>query len=81
VSTPFNPQTSATINSVTVVPVAYTSDGKILLAFGTTVPTDGSAGFAHMCLFVDTDASGTAGLLANIGTSSSCDFNAVTVAS
>lgn len=55
--------------------------GDATFVVGTAVPDDGAAGYAHMCIFIDTDASGTTGLYANIGTATSCDFNAVTVAS
>jgi len=46
-----------------------------LIAYGTTVPTDGTAGYAPGCIFVHTD--GTAGTTdyINEGTSTSCDFN------
>jgi len=55
-------------------------DGNIMLASGTTVPTDGDAGYGSSCIFMDDDStdSGT-GLYKNIGTATSCDFNAVTI--
>lgn len=55
--------------------------GKILLATGTTVPTDGKSGYAKNCLFIDTDvAAGTSGLYTNIGTTAACNFNLVSSA-
>jgi hypothetical protein len=52
---------------------------KILLATGTTLPTDGDAIFAKGCLFIDTDvATGTSGLYTNVGTSTSCVFKLIT---
>jgi len=62
-------------------PPSATTEG-LLLASGTTVPTDGTAGYQPGCLFQHTD--GTAYntvLYCNIGTAASCDFNVVTVAS
>lgn len=56
----------------------FDADGNIARAFGLTKPTDGGAGFAKGCQFVDTDvATGTSGLYENIGTTSSCNFNIV----
>lgn len=55
------------------------SNGDILLATGTTVPTDTTTGYAKGCLFIDTDvATGTTGLNCNKGTNTSCVFTAVT---
>lgn len=54
-------------------------DGNILLATGTTVPANNSAGFAKGCLFIKTDATG-AGLYANNGTATACNFRLVTTA-
>ena len=52
---------------------------KVLLATGTTVPSDGGSIYAKGCLFIDTDVStGTTGLYCNKGTSASCQFTAVT---
>lgn len=48
---------------------------------GSTVPTDGTAGYAECCLFAktgNTDESDQ--LFCNIGSASSCNFNAVTIA-
>jgi hypothetical protein len=52
----------------------------ILLCYGTTVPTDGTAGYAKGCLFFHIDGSAGTMLYCNEGTSSSSDFDAVTVA-
>ena len=53
--------------------------GKILLATGTTVPSDAATLYAKGCLFIDTDvATGTSGLYVNVGTSASCVFKLVT---
>lgn len=72
---------SETINSVAIS--VYTADpsGDILLAAGTTVPTNGSSGYAKGCLFIDTDvATGTTGLNCNKGTNTSSFFTGVTQA-
>lgn len=51
----------------------------ILLAFGETVPTDATAGYATGCIFIHTDGSAGTALYCNEGTSSSCDFDSVSV--
>jgi hypothetical protein len=59
---------------------AYMIDGNgyVMYATGTTVPSDAGAGYAKGCLFVDTDvAGGTTGLYVNVGTTASCNFDAV----
>jgi len=54
------------------------SVGNILYATGTTVPSDAEAGYAKGCLFIDTDVgAGTTGLYVNVGTTASCNFDAV----
>ena len=47
----------------------------ILLAYGDTVPTDAETGYAKGCIFIDTNASAGAVMLANEGDATSCDFN------
>lgn len=54
--------------------------GGFLFANGPTVPADGSAGYATGCLFQHTDGGDGTALYLNEGTSSSADFNAITVA-
>ncbi len=51
-----------------------------LLAYGATVPSDGTAGFAKGCLFIHIDGSAGTMLYCNEGTETSSDFDAVTVA-
>lgn len=54
------------------------SSNKVLLASGTTVPTNGTAGYAKGCVFIDTDtATGICGRYENIGTSASCQFRVI----
>lgn len=43
---------------------------------GTTVPTDGAAGYAKGCLFVKTDGGANTTWYCNEGSATSCDFNA-----
>lgn len=50
----------------------------IMKAVGTTVPTDGSAGYAPGCLFIDTDGAAGSQFYINEGTNTSCDFNLLT---
>lgn len=55
---------------------AYGANGMALLASGTTVPTDTTAGFAKGCLFIKTDAgAGSRGMYENVGTTASCNFD------
>jgi len=55
--------------------------GNVLLATGTTVPTNTTAGYAKGCLFIDTNvAGGTGGLYCNKGTKTSCTFSLVSQA-
>lgn len=73
--------TSATVNSVAITALLTDGSGNILWATGTSVPTDGSAGYAKGCLFIDTDvATGTTGLNCNKGTTASSQFTAITQA-
>ena len=53
--------------------------GNALFAFGTTVPTDADSGYATGCLYSDTDGGDGTSLYVNEGSSTSCNFNAVTV--
>ena len=74
-------QINGSLIATGVVGILLDENGKALLATGTTVPTDGSNGYAKGCLFIDTNvATGTTGLYCNKGTSSSCTFTAVTQA-
>jgi hypothetical protein len=45
---------------------------------GTTVPADGTPGWAPNALFFDIDATGISGIYRNVGTFASCDFNSLT---
>lgn len=52
------------------------SSGNILLATGTTVPSDGGSGYAKGCLFIDTDVgAGSQGIYSNVGTTTACNFD------
>lgn len=69
---------SGTTISATTTSILKDSAGKLLIAQGTTVPTDATNGYAKGCLFIDTDvATGTSGLYVNVGTSTSCVFKLV----
>ncbi|SRR5712691_2771662 len=64
--------------TTTVLVLLKDNAGKVLWATGTTVPTDGEAGYSKGGLFVDTDvAAGTTGLYVNVGTTAACNFDAV----
>ena len=69
------------VGAETITPILADGNGDILIAQGTTVPTDATSGYAKGCLFIDTDvATGTTGLNCNKGTRTSCQFTAVTQA-
>lgn len=54
-------------------------DRDILLATGTDVPSDATDGYAKGCIFIDRDvATGISGVYENVGTNSSCNFDALT---
>lgn len=46
-------------------------------AYGTVVPTDGTAGYLTGCLFAHTDGGAGTSLYVNEGSATSCDFNAL----
>ena len=53
-----------------------------MFAWGSSVPADGATGYAKGCIFINTGGSDQSDTLyCNIGTGSSANFNAVTVAS
>lgn len=51
-------------------------NGK-MFAWGTTVPTDGTAGYGPGCIFIDQNAAAGSQMFINEGSVTSCDFNAV----
>lgn len=61
--------------NTTAVTVVLKDTRGVLLAYGATVPTDAETGYAKGCIFIDTNASAGAVMLANEGDESSCDFN------
>lgn len=48
--------------------------GRGLFAAGTTVPTDGTAGYLPGCVFLDTDGTTVSTVYRNEGSSTSCSF-------
>ena len=61
-----------------ILVIEYDGDHNIRRAEGTDVPADDTSGYAKGCLFIDTDvAAGTTGLYVNVGTTSACNFDAV----
>jgi hypothetical protein len=69
---------SETPDTTEVTVLMKDASGDILQATGITVPTDAETGYAKGCLFIDTDvAAGTTGLYVNVGTNTSCNFDAV----
>lgn len=72
---------ATTVGSESVYVLMRDKDDDILIAYGTTVPTNSTDGYAKGCLFIDTDvATGTGGLYSNKGTKDSCVFSLVTQA-
>lgn len=68
--------TVETISSISVITQQADSDGNICLAYGTTVPTDGSSGYAKSCRFIKTNASSNfSGTYENIGTTTASLFS------
>lgn len=59
----------------------YTDNlGDKIFAWGTTVPTDATDGYAKGCIFTDTDvATGTVSVYVNQGTKDSCSFKLINV--
>lgn len=58
--------------------IAKDPDAGILLAYGTTVPSDAAEGYSPGCLFQQTDGSGEATYLyVNVGTKASANFDAI----
>jgi len=51
--------------------------GGCMLAWGTTVPTDTTSGYAIGCIFVHTDGGAGTALYVNEGSATSCDFNPI----
>ena len=52
-----------------------------MLGWGTTVPANAATGYAFGCIFIHTDGTNqTNALYCNIGSSTSANFNAITVA-
>ncbi len=54
----------------------YDADNMIMRAVGATLPTDGDAGYAIGCIFMDTDGGVNLTSYVNDGSTTSCDFNA-----
>ena len=50
----------------------------ITFDWGTSVPTDATAGYATGCIFLKTNASAGVNVYQNVGTQTSCDFNLIT---
>lgn len=72
---------TATVNGVLITPLLADSNGDYLLVQGTTIPTDGSSGYAKGGTFLKTDvATGTGGTYLNKGTNLSSQFTLVTQA-
>lgn len=68
-----------TINSQSITVLEKDSDGNVLRCKGTVTVTDGGAGYAKGCLYIDTDvAAGTSGLYVNVWDTTACNFDLVT---
>jgi len=58
----------------------YTTEDGILICYGTTKPTDGTAGYATGCIFIHTDGTNGSSIYFNDGSNTSCDFDTSTFA-
>jgi hypothetical protein len=58
--------------------VTLDGDNKVTRGYGASIPTDGDAGYAVGCIFAVTTGVVGSTLYINEGSTSSCDFNAVT---
>lgn len=68
------------VGTPTVRVIEMNKDGMVTRAEGATVPTDGDAGYAKGCKFIDTDATVGSVELTNEGSETSADFNVVETA-
>jgi hypothetical protein len=53
------------------------NSGGCMLAYGTTVPSDATAGYAVGALFIHTDGGATTALYRNVGSATSCNFDEI----
>lgn len=53
------------------------SAGNALFAYGNTVPTDTTAGYAVGCIFLHADGGVGTMIYCNEGSATSCDFDAI----
>lgn len=54
--------------------------GNVILAIGATVPADTTTGYGTGCIFMHTDGGDGTSIYVNEGDTSSCEFNAFTIA-
>lgn len=64
-----------TTPGTTEVTVVLADSRGVLLAYGNTVPSDGEAGYAMGCIFIDTNGAAGSVMYANEGSNTSADFN------
>lgn len=64
-----------TASGVTVTVIEFDAAGMVTKCKGATIPTDGTAGFAVGCIWIDTDSGAGTTFFCNEGSVSSCDFN------
>lgn len=71
-----------TPDTTPVIVTEKDEDNYVIEAKGVTVPTDGEAGFAKGCTFIDTDVTnGTIASYVNVGDHTACNFDALGVIS
>lgn len=67
-----------TINSQDITVYSQDENGDVLLAVGTATISDGAAGYAKGCLYIDTDVgAGSTGIYENVGTTTACNFDTI----
>ena len=67
-----------TINSQSIRVIERDSSNNVISCSGTVIITDGGAGYAVGCEYIDTDASAGSQIYVNEGTTLSCNFNPIT---
>lgn len=70
-------QSQMTKASATPVKLFKDEQGNYLLGYGTTVPADAGTGWAVGAIFLHTDGAVATALYYNIGSVTSCDFDAI----
>lgn len=66
------------VGTPAITVIEYDNDANVMRAKGDTVPSDGDAGYAVGCIFVDTGSGAATTFYMNEGSAASADFNVIT---